>query len=85
MRPIGKNIVIKTIEEEIKTNSGILLSAEDTKSLRYKKAIVVAVGSDVSVIKKGETIQYDKRAGYTMLIKDEQFTIIQEKDVVLVL
>lgn len=85
MRPIGKNIVIKTIEEEIKTNSWILLSAEDTKSLRYKKAIVVAVGSDVSVIKKGETIQYDKRAGYTMLIKDEQFTIIQEKDVVLVL
>tara|TARA_R100000654_G_C2662209_1_gene124832 strand:- start:239 stop:496 length:258 start_codon:yes stop_codon:yes gene_type:complete len=85
MRPIGKNIVIKTIEEEIKTNSGLLLSAEDTKSLRYKKAIVVAVGSDVSVIKKGETIQYDKRAGYTMLIKDEQFTIIQEKDVVLVL
>tara|TARA_R100001015_G_C4570465_1_gene128610 strand:+ start:73 stop:330 length:258 start_codon:yes stop_codon:yes gene_type:complete len=85
MRPIGKNIVIKTVEEEIKTNSGLLLSAEDTKSLRYKKAIVVAVGSDVSVIKKGETIQYDKRAGYTMLIKDEQFTIIQEKDVVLVL
>jgi len=85
MRPIGKNIVIKTIEEEIKTNSGLLLSAEDTKSLRYKKAIVIAVGSDVSVIKKGETIQYDKRAGYTMLIKDEQFTIIQEKDVVLVL
>ena len=52
MRPIGKNIVIKTVEEEIKTNSGLLLSAEDTKSLRYKKAIVVAVGSDVSVIKK---------------------------------
>jgi len=85
MRPIGKNIVIKTVEEEIKTNSGLLLSAEDTKSLRYKKAIVVAVGSDVSVIKNGEKIQYDKRAGYTMLIKDEQFTIIQEKDVVLVL
>ena len=85
MRPIGKNIVIKTVEEEIKTNSGLLLSAEDTKSLRYKKAIVVAVGSDVSVIKKGETIQYAKRAGYTMLIKDEQVTIIQEKDVVLVL
>ena len=85
MKPIGKNIVIKIVEEEIKTNSGLLLSAEDTKSLRYKKAIVVAVGSDVSVIKNGETIQYDKRAGYTMLIKEEQFTIIQEKDVVLVL
>lgn len=85
MRPIGKNIVIKTVEEEIKTKSGILLSAEDTNQLRYKKGKVVVVGSDVTVINNGDTIQYDKRAGYTMLIEDEPYTIIQEKDVVLVL
>jgi co-chaperonin GroES (HSP10) len=85
MRPIGKNIVIKTVEEEIKTKSGILLSAEDTNQLRYKKGEVVVVGSDVTVINNGDTIQYDKRAGYTMLIEDEPYTIIQEKDVVLVL
>jgi len=85
MRPIGKNIVIKAVEEEIKTKSGILLSAEDTNQLRYKKGVVVVVGSDVTVINNGDTIQYDKRAGYTMLIEDEPFTIIQEKDVVLVL
>jgi fibronectin type 3 domain-containing protein len=29
MKPVGKYIVIKTIEEEIKTSSGILLSASD--------------------------------------------------------
>ena len=53
MRPIGKNIVIKTVEEEIKTKSGILLSAEDTNQLRYKKGEVVVVGSDVTVINNG--------------------------------
>ena len=37
MKPIGKNLIIIEIEEEIKTDSGLLLSAEDTKDLRYKK------------------------------------------------
>jgi len=37
MKPVGKYIVIKTIEEEIKTKSGLLLSATDVKSLDIKK------------------------------------------------
>ena len=47
MRPIGKNIVIETIDEEVKTSSGLLLSAEDAGSFRYKKGKVVKPGSDV--------------------------------------
>ncbi len=39
MKPIGTNIVIKTIEEEIKTSSGLLLSSEDANQLRYKKEL----------------------------------------------
>jgi len=45
---------------------------------------VVIQGTDVSVIKSEDTIYYDKRAGFTMLINNEPFTIIQEKDVVVV-
>ena len=71
MKPIGTNIVIKTIEEEIKTSSGLLLSSEDANQLRYKKGIVVKPGTEVTVISEGDEIYYDKRAGYTMLIKDE--------------
>ena len=41
MKPIGKNIIIQPIDEEIKTQSGLLLSSEDTNQLRYKKGIVV--------------------------------------------
>ena len=85
MKPIGKNIVIKTIEEEIKTKSGILLSSEDTNQLRYKKGTIVKSGSDVTAIEEGDDIYYDKRAGYTMLIHNESYTIIQENDVVVVL
>lgn len=85
MKPIGKYIVIKTIEEEIKTKSGLLLSSEDANQLRYKKGLVVKPGSDVSVIKEKDNIYYDKRAGFSLLINEQIYTIIQERDVVVVL
>ena len=85
MKPIGKNIIIQTIDEQIKTESGLLLSSEDANQLRYKKGLIVKSGTEVCCIKQGDTIYYDKRSGYSMIINDEQYTIIQEKDVVVVL
>mgnify|MGYP003140576228 FL=1 len=85
MKPIGKNIIIQTIDEQIKTESGLLLSSEDANLLRYKKGLIVKSGTEVGSIKQGDTIYYDKRSGYSMIINDEQYTIIQEKDVVVVL
>lgn len=85
MKPIGLNIVIKSIDEEIKTSSGLLLSSDDANQLRYKKGRVVKPGTDVSVIAEGDEIYYDKRAGYTMLINNEPYTIITQNDVVVVL
>ena len=85
MTPIGKNIVIKTLEEEIKTSSGLLLSADDANQLRYKKGKIIAIGTDVVAIDTESEIYYDKRAGYTMLINNEAYTIIRENDIVVVL
>jgi co-chaperonin GroES (HSP10) len=85
MKAIGKNIVIKHVDEEVKTASGLVLSGEDTNQLRYKRGVVVEPGTDVAVIKAGDEIYYDKNNTYTMIIHDEQYSIIQERDVVLVL
>tara|TARA_R110001632_G_scaffold27907_2_gene74707 strand:- start:849 stop:1106 length:258 start_codon:yes stop_codon:yes gene_type:complete len=85
MKPIGKNILIETINEELETSSGLLLSADESNQLRYKKGKVIMQGTDVTVIKKDDIIYYDSRAGYTMLIGDETATLIVEKDVVVVL
>ena len=85
MRPIGKYIVVKDIQEEIKTQSGLILSGEDTNQLRYKRAEVVAVGTDVDVIDEMDELYYDKSHSFTMLINDEQYTIISERDVVVVI
>jgi len=85
MKPIGKYIVVKNVDEEVKTESGLILSGEDTNQLRYKRAIVEMPGTDVTVISSGDDIYYDKAHGYTMMINDIQYTIISERDVVVVL
>lgn len=85
MRAIGKNIVILNEDEEIKTDSGLILSGEDTNQLRYKRGVVVNPGTDVVCIHSGDVIYYDKAHSYTMIINDKQYTIISERDVVVVL
>tara|TARA_R100000231_G_scaffold104149_1_gene77203 strand:+ start:2309 stop:2566 length:258 start_codon:yes stop_codon:yes gene_type:complete len=85
MKPIGKYIVIKVIKEELKTESGLLLSNEDASNFRYKKGEVVKPGTDVSVINSGDVIYFDGSAGHEMLIEDNPYHIILERDVVVVI
>ena len=85
MKPIGKYLIVKDIQETVTTESGLILSGEDTNQLRYKRAIVVASGTDVIVINEDDELYYDKAHSFTMLINDIQFTIISERDVVVVI
>jgi co-chaperonin GroES (HSP10) len=45
----------------------------------------VASGTDVTHIKEGDVIHYDKGHSFTMVISGHHYTIIQERDVVIVL
>jgi co-chaperonin GroES (HSP10) len=85
VKPLGHHILVKTIDEEVKTESGLLMSAEDIKKLRYKAAKVVKPGTEVSVVKEGDSINYDKHAGYTMYIGGESFTMIKQGDISIVI
>jgi co-chaperonin GroES (HSP10) len=85
MQAIGKYIVVVNITEEIRTEGGLLLSSQDSDEFRYKKAKVINPGSDVSVINADDLVYYDKGHSFTMVINNIQYTIIQERDVVVVL
>jgi len=85
MQAINKYIIIETIAEEIKTDSGLLLSGDDANQLRYKKGRVVNPGTEVIVIKPGDEIYYDKASGHEVVINGEKYSIILERDVVVVL
>lgn len=85
MRAINKYIIIEKISEEMKTESGLLLSGEDANEFRYSKGRVVNPGTNVETVNEGDVIYYDKSSGHTMVIQDKKFTIILERDVVVVL
>ena len=51
---------------------------------RYKRGVVVEPGTEVTDIKKGDKIYFDKSHSFAMIINDGQYTIIQERDVVVV-
>ena len=42
-------------------------------------------GSDVSVLKKGDEIYYDKSSGFKIEIDKEEYKVIKEFDVVIIL
>lgn len=86
MKAIGKYIVIKPEKEiNVTTKGGLILGEKQREDVRYRIAEVINPGSDVSVIKKGDKIYYDKAAGFNIEIKKEQFKIIKEFDVVVII
>ena len=85
MKAINKYIIIEKISEEMRTESGLLLSGEDANEFRYNKGLVVNPGTNVDTVKEGDVIYYDKSSGHTMVIQDKKYTIILERDVVVVL
>ncbi len=85
MKPIGKYIIIQPIEEQLKTKSGLLLTATDANEFRYKKGKVIKPGTNVNEISEQDNIYYDKSAGFSLLLNDITYTVITERDVVVVL
>jgi co-chaperonin GroES (HSP10) len=84
MKPIGKYIVVAQIDENVKTESGLMLSGEDMNQFRYRRGVVVEPGTEVNNIVKGDKIYYDKAHSFTMMISESQYTILREADVVVV-
>jgi len=86
MKAIGKYIVIEPIKEvDTKTKGGLILAESQREDIRYRRAKVIKPGTDVKALKKGDEIYYDKAAGFKIEIKKEEYKVIKEFDVVVVL
>jgi co-chaperonin GroES (HSP10) len=87
MQAIGKYLVISALndEEELKTSAGLYMGVEDKKTVRYKSAKLVSVGTLVdSALKVGQIVKYDVHNAFAMIIDGVSYSIIQERDVVLI-
>jgi co-chaperonin GroES (HSP10) len=80
-------LIVEPIKENIKQSSGGLLLAEKHREdLRYKKAIVKNVGHEIppGIINEGDSIYFDRAAGFNMEIEEVIHTVIRLDDVVAV-
>ena len=86
MKAIGKNIVVSPVKEvDTTTKGGLLLAEVNREDIRYRMAKVETIGTAVVGVKDGYTIYYDRHAGFGIELNKEQFKVIKEVDVVIVI
>ena len=84
MKAIGNYIVIDEITEPSKTTEGGLeLAEKHREDIRYRKAKVVSSGPDI--VKKNQTILFDRVAGFPTEFEEKIYKVINVRDVVAVL
>jgi chaperonin GroES len=88
IRPLYDRIIVKRLEEERQTAAGIVIP--DTAAEKPEQGEVVAVGSgrllqDGTVlplqVKPGEKVLFGKYAGQTVKIRDQEYLVLKEEDV----
>jgi len=85
MKAVGKFIIVTEVRESYKSQGGLLLTSEDNIGMKYREGTVVSVGSLVNGIKKDDVIYYNKVMSHEARIQGELYTVLQEKDVAVVL
>jgi chaperonin GroES len=88
LRPLGDRVVVKPVEREERTKSGIVLP--DTAKEKPQEGIVEAAGSGRILdngtkipmeLKVGDKVLYAKYAGNEFKVEEIDYLIISEKDV----
>ena len=92
LKPLGDRVVLKPVEREEKTKSGIVLP--DTAKEKPQEGMVEAVGTGRVLdngtkvpleLKVGDRVLYEKYAGNEFKLEDVEYLVISEKDVLAVL
>ncbi|WP_349404210.1 co-chaperone GroES [Clostridium perfringens] len=87
IKPLGDRVVIKRLEAEETTKSGIIVTG--TAKERPQEAEVVAVGPGAIVdgkrtemeVKIGDKVLYSKYAGTEVKFEGKEYTILRQDDI----
>ena len=91
LRPLGGNILVKRVEAETKTKSGIVLP--DSAKEKPKRGTILAVGQGKRLdngeiapftVKKGDEVLFTSYAGTEIKVDGEELLIMSEEDVLAV-
>lgn len=75
LKPIKDRIFVKP---EIEEKKGLIIVKDDTKPTI---GIVIAVGKEVLELSEGDRIYFGKYAGSSVSVNDEDYLIMDEKEV----
>ena len=90
LRPLGDKVVLKQLEAEETTKSGIILSSKAQEKPQEAEVIAVGPGGVVDgkevamQVKKGERVIYSKYAGTEVKLDGEVFIVVRQSDIVAV-
>lgn len=91
LKPLGDRVVLKVIEQEEKTESGIVLP--DKAKERPQEGKVIAVGSGKVLddgrklpvdVKEGDLVIFSKFAGSEVKVDGEEYLVMRQDDILAV-
>ena len=81
--PLGERVVLKQLEAEEKTKSGIILTSEAQE--KPQEAVVIAVGPGTDDVKMqvqvDDKVIYSKYAGTEVKLEGEEYIVVKQSDI----
>ena len=89
--PLGDRVVLKQLEAETTTKSGIVLPGQEKEKPQQAEVIAVGPGGIIDgkevkmEVKVGDKVIYSKYAGTEVKLEDEKFIIVKQNDILAVI
>ena len=87
MKPINDRVVVQPAKAEETTKGGIIIP--DTAKEKPQRGTVIAVGpgkdDNKMTVKKGDTVLYGKYAGQELNYEGQDYLIMREDDILIIL
>jgi len=87
IKPLGDRVVIKKVEPEEKTKSGIVLPGSAKEQPQMAEVLEAGPGGMVDgkevtmEVKKGDRVIFSKYAGTEVKFDGEEYTILQQSEI----
>ena len=87
IKPLGDRVVIKNVEAEETTKSGIILTNAAKEKPQMAEVLAVGPGGNVDgkeikmQVKEGQKVIYSKYAGTEVKFEGEEYIIVRQSDI----
>ena len=90
LKPLGDRVVLKLLEAEEKTKSGIVLPNKAKEKPQEAEVIAVGPGGVIDgkeikmEVKQGDLVIYSKYSGTDVKYDDQEYVIVKQSDILAV-